>query len=188
VQSTGLAIWRPLPGAGQANPLCAGAKRQAADPSENAQSVGMIVTLGKFHLADLGDLTWNKELDLVCPNNKLGTVDVYLSTHHGANESNPPAIVHVLKPRVVIVNNGETKGGSPEALTIYRSSPGIEDLWQLHYSRNASKEENTSEPLIANVDQDASVSWIKLSAEADGQFTVTNSRNGQTKVYPPREQ
>ena len=98
VASTGQAILRPLAGAGQPNPLCATTKPREVDPSENAQSIGMLITYGKFRMIDLGDLTWNKELALVCPNNKLGTVDVYLSTHHGLDLSNAPAIVHALKP------------------------------------------------------------------------------------------
>src|SRR4030095_15106078 len=73
-----------------------------------------LIEYGKFRLLDLGDLTWNNELDLVCPNNLIGTVDVYLTTHHGGNGSGPPAIVHALKPRVAIMNNGATKGGTPK--------------------------------------------------------------------------
>ena len=78
--------------------------------------------------------------------------------------------MYVLQPRVAITNNGATKGGSAEAMHTIRSSPGIEDVWQLHYAQNASKENNAPEPFIVNVDQDAdaSVSWIKLSAEPDG--------------------
>jgi beta-lactamase superfamily II metal-dependent hydrolase len=186
VASTGQAILRPLPGAGEPNPLCASMKPREVDPSENAQSIGMLITFGKFRMIDLGDLTWNKELALVCPDNKLGTVDVYLSTHHGLDQSNAPAIVHALKPRVAITNNGATKGGSPEAFETIRTSPGIEDVWQLHYAQNAGKENNAPEPYIVNVDQDANVSWIKLSAESDGRFTVTNSRNGKTKTYAAR--
>jgi beta-lactamase superfamily II metal-dependent hydrolase len=186
VASTGQGILRPLAGAGAPNPFCQGMERRAADPSENAQSIGMLITFGAFRMIDLGDLTWNKELDLACPNNKLGTVDVYLSTHHGLNQSNAPAIIHALKPRVAITNNGATKGGSPEALQALRTSPGIEDVWQLHYAQNAGKENNAPEPFIVNVDQDASVSWIKLSAGLDGGFTVTNSRNGKTKTYAAR--
>ncbi len=186
VVSTGQGILRPLPGAGEPNPLCASVKPREVDPSENAQSIGMLVTYEKFRLIDLGDLTWNKELELACPDNKIGTVDVYLSTHHGLDQSNAPAIVQALKPRVAIINNGATKGGSPEALHTIRTSPGIEDVWQLHYAQNAGKENNAPEPFIVNVDQESSVSWIKLEAQADGQFTVTNSRNGKTKVYPPR--
>jgi len=186
VASTGQGILRPLPGAGKPNPYCEDVKRREADPSENAQSIGMLITFGDFRMIDLGDLTWNKELELVCPDNKLGTVDVYLSTHHGLNQSNAPAIVHALKPRVAIINNGATKGGSAEALQTIRTSPGIEDVWQLHFAQNAGKELNAPEPFVVNVDQDASTSWIKLSAGLDGGFTVTNSRNGKTKTYAPR--
>jgi len=186
VSSTGQTIQRPLADAGQANPVCKTTKPREVDPSENAQSVGMVITFGKFRIIDLGDLTWNKELALVCPENKLGTVDVYLSTHHGLDQSNAPAIIDALKPRVAITNNGATKGGTAEALHTIRNSPGIEDIWQLHYAQNAGKENNAPEPFIVNVDQDASVSWIKLSAGVDGGFTVTNSRNGKTKTYPPR--
>jgi competence protein ComEC len=186
VASTGQGILRPLPGAGGANPLCAGVKSREVDSSENAQSIGMLITYGRFRLIDLGDLTWNKELELACPDNKIGTVDVYLSTHHGLDQSNAPALVHALRPRVAIINNGATKGGSAEALRTIRTSPGIEDVWQLHYAQNAGRENNAPEPFIVNVDQDSKVSWIKLEAHDDGGFTVTNSRNGKTKAYPPR--
>jgi beta-lactamase superfamily II metal-dependent hydrolase len=187
VASTGQVIPWSFPGAGKPNPLCEGTKPREPDPSENAQSIGMLITFGKFRLVDLGDLTWNKEMELACPINKIGTVDVYLSTHHGLAQSNNPALVDVLRPRVAIVNNGATKGGSSEALRTIRSSPGIEDVWQLHYSRNATKEENAPEPFVVNVDQDLPVSWIKLEAQADGRFTITNSRNGKTKDYPARQ-
>ncbi|MFZ0962091.1 MAG: MBL fold metallo-hydrolase [Terriglobia bacterium] len=186
VTSTGQAIPRPLAGAGQPNPFCAASKPREVDHSENAQSIGMMISYGKFRMVDLGDLTWNKELALVCPDNKLGTVDVYLGTHHALDLSNAPAIVYALHPRVAITNNGATKGGSREAMQTIRTSPGIEDVWQLHYAQQAGKENNAPEPFIVNVDQDASVSWIKLSARADGGFTVTNSRNGKTKTYAPR--
>ena len=186
VSSTGQTIPRPLAGAAQPNPFCAATKPREVDPSENAQSIGMLITYGKFRMIDLGDLTWNKELTLVCPVNKLGTVDVYLSTHHGLDQSNAPAIVHALRPRVAITNNGSTKGGSAEALQTIRTSPGIEDVWQLHYAQNAGPENNAREPFIVNPDKDAAVSWIKVSADLDGGFTVTNSRNGETKNYAPR--
>jgi len=186
VAAAGQGILRPLEGAGQPNSLCATTKPREIDHSENAQSIGMLISYGKFRMIDLGDLTWNKEMQLACPENKIGTVDVYLSTHHGLAQSNNPALVHAFKPRVAIVNNGATKGGSAEALETIRSSPGIEDVWQLHYSQNASKEENAPEPFLVNVDQDSPVSWIKLEAQSDGRFTVTNSRNGKTKTYPAR--
>jgi len=184
--SAGEEIASPLPGAGAVNRVCASTPPHLSDPSENAQSIGTLITFGKFRIIDLGDLTWNKEMELACPNNKIGTVDVYLSTHHGLDASNCPAIVYALRPRVAIVNNGETKGGAPQALRTIRNSPGIEDVWQLHYSKNATKAENAPEPFIVNIDRDLTTSWIELDAQADGQFTVTNSRKGKTKTYAAR--
>jgi beta-lactamase superfamily II metal-dependent hydrolase len=184
--SAGQEIAHPLAGAGSPNPACAFTQPREADSSENAQSVGTLITFGKFRMIDLGDLTWNKEMLLACPGNRIGTVDVYLSTHHGLSLSNCPALVHALRPRVAIVNNGETKGGEPEALRTIHSSPGIEDVWQLHFSKNVTKEENAPTPFIVNVDGDLPTSWIKLEANTDGQFTVSNSRNGKTKTYPSR--
>jgi len=188
VAAAGEAISKALPGAGQPNQYCATTKPRELDPSENAQSIGVVVAFGRFSVIDLGDLTWNKELGLVCPDNRLGTVDVYLSTHHGLDESNAPAIVYALKPRVAIVNCGSNKGGSPEALHTIRTSPGILDVWQLHYAQDAGKDNNAPEPFIVNMNEDAKVSWIKLSAQADGGFTITNSRNGKTKTYAPADE
>ena len=185
--SAGDHIQSPLPGAGQPNPLCAAAEQKDADPTENARSVGMLITHGKFRLLDIGDLTWNKELELVCPNNLIGTVDVYLTTHHGLALSGPAALVHAIHPRVAIMNNGARKGGAPTAWQIIKDSPGLEDIWQLHYSVEGGKEHNAPDSFIANVDEvgDAG-SYIKLSAESDGAFTVTNSRNKYHKEYRPR--
>jgi beta-lactamase superfamily II metal-dependent hydrolase len=181
--AAGNEISKPLPGAGAPNPLCASSKPREVDPSENARSIGVLITFGKFRMIDLADLTWNKELELACPNNKLGTVDVYLSTHHGMNLSGAPAIVQALRPRVAIMNNGARKGGSPEAWQAIHSSPGLEDFWQLHYAAAGGKENNAPEPFIANLEEQGS--WLKLSAESNGQFAVTNSRTGKTKTYKP---
>ncbi len=185
--AAGQAIASPLPGAGEPNQFCAGVEMRKLDPSENAQSVGSLITYGKFRMIDLGDLTWNKEMGLACPNNKIGTVDLYLSTHHGLSLSNCPAIVHALHPRVAIVNNGDFKGGEPEALKTIHTSPGIEDVWQLHFSKNVKPDENAPAPLIVNVDQDLLAGYIKLEAKDDGQFTVTNSRNNFSKTYAARD-
>jgi beta-lactamase superfamily II metal-dependent hydrolase len=111
--AAGNQISAPLPGAGEANQTCPKVNMKEEDPSENARSIGTLITYGKFRTIDLGDLTWNKEYSLVCPANLVGTVDLYLTTHHGLNQSNNPAIVRVLHPRVAVMNNGATKGGSP---------------------------------------------------------------------------
>jgi len=191
VTADGQEIEHPLPGAGEPNSFCASTSQKEADPSENARSVGVLVSYGKFRLIDLGDLTWNKEYDLVCPRNKVGTVDVYLSTHHGMNLSGGPEIVHALHPVVAIMNNGATKGGSPEAWQTIHTSPGLEDLWQLHFAEAGGKANNAPEDFIANLKDDsrqATAHWIKLSVGPDGSFSVTNSRNGNVKKYNARRE
>ena len=181
--AAGEEIAQPLPGAGAPNPLCAEAKHKDADPSENARSIGLLISYAKFSMIDLGDLTWNKELELACPVNKIGTIDVYLSTHHGMDLSGAPPLVHALHPLVAIMNNGAKKGGSIEAWQTVHTSPGLQDIWQLHYALAAGKANNAPAEFIANLEEHCAGNWIKLSAEADGHFTVTNGRNGKTKTY-----
>ena len=186
LSSAGELIASPLPGAGKPNPQCSSFQKHDADPTENAQSVGILVTFGDFRMIDLGDLTWNKEFDLVCPNNKIGPVDVYLVSHHGMNMSGSPQLVHALAPRVAIMNNGPRKGGSPEIWQTIHDSPGLLDLWQLHFAVAGGKEHNSSDTLIANVDEICEGKWLKLTAHSDGSFAIANSRNKYEKTYPPR--
>ncbi len=186
VSARGELVARPLPGAGASNPHCEGVSRRDDDLTENARSVGFLLRYGKFRFLNLADLTWNKELDLVCPVNRIGTADVYLVNHHGLNLSNAPPLVRAIQPRVAIMSNGAKKGGSPEVLRLLRSLPGLEDLWQLHLSLNAPREDNAPEDRIANPDASCQGHWILLKARADGSFAVTNGRTGQTKRYPAR--
>jgi competence protein ComEC len=184
VAADGNQIAAALDGAGAANPLCAAEQRKDADPTENGRSIGFVLKFGDFRFIDLGDLTWNKELDLVCPNNKLGTVDLYLTTHHGVDLSNAKAIVHALHPRVAIMNNGAKKGGSPSAWDIIKSSPGLEDLWQLHFSVAGAQDHNSPEAFLANLDEFCEGKYIQVTAESDGSFSVWNSRNKYSRSYP----
>ena len=211
VSSAGKVIDQALPGAGGVNSLCASYVAKEPDPSENAQSVGSYITFGRFRVAHLGDLTWNKEHDLMCPINRLGTVDLFIVSHHGQPISNSPVLVHALHPRVAVMNNGTRKGGQPDAMKVLLSSPGLEDLWQLHFSQLSGQEYTVPGTFIANtVDQqptampiaaieppapgtgaappahDGAAYWIKISALRDGTFTVTNARNGFAKTYGAR--
>jgi competence protein ComEC len=180
-------IESPLPGAGQANPLCAAGKLQAPDASENARSVGSLITFGSFRAIDMGDLTWNKEHELVCPNNKVGTVDLYIVSHHGSAQSGSPAFVQGIHPRVAIMDNGARKGGDPPAWQAIHGSPGLEDIWQLHYSIAGGKDNNTPDTFIANTDEVGDQgNWIHVTARSDGSFTVTNARNKYAKTYGPK--
>jgi hypothetical protein len=209
VSAAGAVLRSPLPGAGAANPVCASYKPQDPDPTENAQSVGSIITFGRFRVAHLGDLTWNKEFDLMCPANRVGTVDLFIVSHHGQPISNSPVLVHALRPRVAIMNNGTRKGGQPDAMKVIYSAPRLEDLWQIHFSLLSGQEYTTPGLFIANtVDQpeaampvaampppqpgpntppppahNGPAHWIKVSARSDGSFTVTNARNGFSKTY-----
>jgi len=210
VASAGELIKSPLPGAGRPNPFCANFK-PGENNAEDPQSVAIHITFGKFSTVHLGDLTKNKEFELMCPNNRLGTVDVLLGLHHGQASSNSPVMVHALHPLVAIMNDGTRKGGEPETMQTVHSSPGLEDLWQLHFSLLSGQEYTQPGMFIANtVDETQSAMpiapmpapqpgpgvppppahngaayWIKLSAQQDGTFTVTNTRNGFTKTYKP---
>jgi competence protein ComEC len=184
VTAAGNVIAKPLPGAGKANQFCDGFKPREADPTENAQSVGSYIVYGNFRTVDLGDLTWNKEQELMCPASKIGPVDLYIVSHHGNNISGAAALVHALHPKVAIMNNGEKKGGTVEAWDTVHTSPGIVDIWQSHFSAAGGKEHNTDEKLIANTKSDPDAGYyLKMTAHQDGHFEVTNPRTGYTKKY-----
>jgi beta-lactamase superfamily II metal-dependent hydrolase len=188
VSSAGDLITTPLPGVRRgSNPLCASAQRRAQDNTpNNFESIGVLVEFGRFRYLDLADLTWNQEIELVCPANLLGLVSVYRTSRHGTDWAGAQALVHSVRPRVAVMNNNPTKGGTPGTFQIVRSAPGLEDFWQLHYSDNVGKEVNSSEPFIANfTDAGDGGHYIKLTARSDGSFTVRNGRTGFTKEYRP---
>lgn len=166
-----------------ANPYCASEPKWDLDTSENPRSAGVLVRFGKFRFLDLGDLTKAKEIPLVCPENRIGTVDLYLVDHHGMNLSNAKAFVDAVHPRVAIMINGAHKGGSPEAWQTVHESPGLEDLWMLHTAEGSDAAHNSAEPLIANLKGDGDGAYLKVIAAHDGSFSVTNTRTGQSKKY-----
>ena len=211
VTSAGQVVSSPLSGAGSQNPYCASFK-SGDNNAEDPQSVGSLITFGRFRTIHLGDLTKNKEFELMCPTNRLGTVDVLLGLHHGQDTSNSEVLVHALRPRVAVMNNGTRKGGLPEVMKTVYTSPGLEDLWQIHFSVLSGQEFTMPGVFIANwVDDQAQAMpidpvplpapgpnvppppahdgpayWIKVSAQEDGTFTITNARNGFSKVYAPK--
>ena len=201
VSAAAKTILEPLPGAGAAHTLCADFEpkdesKDARVGGENKQSVGSVISLGKFRMADFGDLTWNKEHDLACPNNLVGTIDLYVVSHHGKETSSLPMLVHAMHPRVAVMNNGANKGGEIPTFETLKHSPGLEDLWQLHYGVEAGPR-NSPEQFLANlgvdgtketgVPSEAPSNYIKLSARPDGSFTLTNTRNGYSKDYGPHQ-
>jgi competence protein ComEC len=166
------------------NPNCASEPKWDLDQTENPRSAGILVRFGKFRFLDLGDLTKAKEIPLVCPRNLIGQVDLYLVNHHGFNLSNTKAFVWAIHPKVAIMNNGAHKAGSPEAWQTVHESPGLQDLYMLHTAEDSDAAHNSAEAVIANpkgMAQDGA--YFKVVAHADGSFSVTNSRTGQTKNY-----
>jgi competence protein ComEC len=207
VASAGQVIARPLPGAGKSNPSCNIPRRQTQPIPEDTQSVTTHFTFGRFRALHPGDLTIDKEFDLMCPNNRIGTVDVLVGPHHGQDTSNSEAFVHALQPRVVVMNNGTRKGGWPDVMRSFYTSPRFEDLWQLHFSLLSGQEYAPPGVFTANVVDEqpnalpvapmpapaanappppvhnGRAYWVKVSAREDGTFTVTNTRNGFRREY-----
>jgi beta-lactamase superfamily II metal-dependent hydrolase len=166
------------------NPYCAGEPKWELDATENPRSVGILVRFGLFSFLDLGDLTKPREIELVCPNNPIGTVSLYLVNHHGFNQSNSKALVDAIHPRVAIMDNGAHKAGSPEAWQTAHESPGLLDLYMLHTAEDSDAAHNSPVAFIANPKGDSDGHYFKVFANGDGSFSVTNSRTGKTKEYP----
>jgi competence protein ComEC len=181
--AAGKHIDQAVAGAGQPNPYCASEPHWPADHTENAASAGVLVTYGDFRFVDLGDLTKDKELGLVCPNNLIGTADLFLVSHHGMSMSNTKSLVDALHPRAAIMENGPKKGDSPEAWQTVHDSPGLQGLWQLHYTATSGPDHNVANDEIANLDDDADGHYIKVTAQPDGTFAVLNSRNKNQRTY-----
>jgi beta-lactamase superfamily II metal-dependent hydrolase len=187
VTSAGVALKTPLQGAGAPNRFCAETKPMTwaevnEDTSENANAVGLLFTFGKFRMLDLADLTWNKEIALMCPNNPIGSVDLFMVSHHGNDISNSPALVKALNAKVAIMNNGERKIGAAQVIKTIKSAPGMQALYQEHWSANAPYDNPTDE-FLANLHDSPDGKYIKVSAEQSGSFTVTNGRTGVSKTY-----
>jgi len=209
VISAGVPI-APMKGAGQRNAECANFQ-PIDNNAEDPMSVGVMISYGRFKALHLGDNTRNKEFELACPVLRLPPVDLMLGMHHGQASSNSPVLVHALHPRVAIVNNGTRKGGEPYSMRSMFSSPGLEDVWQMHFSLLTGQEYTVPGAFIANqIDQQSDVmpitswapplpgqqappapvhngsaSYFKVTAQQDGTFTVLNTRNNFSKTYRP---
>lgn len=209
VVSEGPVIATPVNDGGQPNPLCANAVQMEPAAPENIRMVGLSLNYGAFRMASLGDLDWSRELELVCPVNKLGTVNLYTINRHGTlADSGSPAILGAIRPQVIVVNNGPRKGlgqrddrarpiANPNAAPYERNSylrmvktPGVQDVWQLHLSMLDNDPAHNAVPeKIANLEEGAQDqgNFIHATVRQDGTFTVTNPRTGFSKTYMPRK-
>ncbi|MDQ2834288.1 MAG: MBL fold metallo-hydrolase [Acidobacteriota bacterium] len=182
ISSDGRVIDHPLSGAGEKNEFCSIPEDKPVDRTENAQSLGVLIQFGKLRILDLGDLTWDKEMQFMCPMNRLGRAEILVVSHHGTLPSSSHALVDAIHARVAIMDNGATKGGQSPVLDTIREAPGLEALWQLHYA-DLAKEHNTPATYIANPDGPDRGNYILLTAERNGSFSVFNSGNGISKAY-----
>jgi hypothetical protein len=146
----------------------------------------VLITYGKFRFLDLGDLSGEQLFDLACPKNLIGPVGAYLVAHHGGADVGDPATLAAFEPRVAIMNNGLKKGGARTTYQALHQVPGLEDVWQLHWSADAG-DANFAPPNIANPDESTAF-WIKLVARPDGSFRILNQRTGAWRDYPARRE
>lgn len=186
ISSDGELIEKPINGTGGGkNAACESAEKRPADQSENGRSLGVLFTFGKLRILDLGDLTSDKEAQLVCPVNKLGAIDIFVVSHHGSVPSNSREFLNSIAPRVAIMDNGAAKGGAPSSWEAVKKSPRLEDFWQLHYASEGGSEHNVADSFIANVRGPDAGNYLKLTAWADGNFEIFNSRTKKTRQYSP---
>jgi len=190
VSAQGAVIAKPINGGGGPNPFCKDADVKPPNTTENSQSAGVLITYRRFTFLDVGDLTWDKEMDLACPTNKLGRVSVMLATHHGffGDQSGAGALLWAIQPQVIIANNGPRKGLAAPAFDRIEKVTDLEGLWQSHLALANDKAHNTAGDMIANPEASADCKGhaIRVDARADGTFVVTNTRNDYSRSYRVR--
>ena len=175
---------KPLPGAGQPNEFAAGVKPEPIDDWDNAGFGRIALPVRQVPDARPGRPAPVRRVQAHVPHQS--------GRHRGPVHGQPPRhklsnskmLVHAVHPKVAIMNNGPRKGGDPEVLDILKSSPGLLDVWQAHFSPSAANK-NSPADFIANLKSPCEGKMIKVSAQRDGTFTVTNLRNNFSKTYKP---
>jgi competence protein ComEC len=165
--------------------ICASARTKDRDGSDNANSVVLLVKFGDFRFFDGGDLTWNQEARLVCPQNLVGRVDVYQVTHHGLDASNNPLVIRTLEPRVAIMNNGSTKGCMPEVFATLQEQKSLEAIYQMHKNlRPDGETNNVADEYIANIEKDCAGNVIRLTVSPEAaSYTVRLPHSGHERTF-----
>jgi competence protein ComEC len=175
------------PGA-KANPVAREHRPAKPDPTDNAKSLGFVLSFGGWRFLDLGDLTWNVEHELISPSDRLGPIDVYQSTHHGLEISNNPVVIRTVEPRVAIFNNGPKKGGHPNVVRALQKVSGIEAIYQMHRNLNMNAENTDADKIANDGRKKESGAGITVKVAADAKtYTVTVGRTGKTFTHKTRD-
>jgi competence protein ComEC len=165
----------PVPGCVIKNP----------DRSDNARSIAMVLTYGKFKFFAGGDITWNVEHHLARPKNVVGEVDLYQVTHHGLDQSNNPVLLQALNPTVCVAMNGPRKGIQPNTFRALKALPAVKAIYQIHYNTLYGDEGNTRLEWIANGKDSRKGELIRVSVDAQkNRYTVSIGADGRRQIYP----
>lgn len=178
-----------IPNAGKPNPFSGEHKPQPEDTSDNAKSLSLLLTFGKFTFLCCGDLTWNVEAKLMTPNNPLGSIEMFMVTHHGLPVSNNPVLVKAIEPHVAVMCNGPTKGGHADTQRTLRQVKSLEALYQLHRNVELKPEDQTPFEFIANLEPTAECKgeFIKASIAPGGEtYSVQIGSDGDPRQFHTR--
>ncbi|WP_010585421.1 ComEC/Rec2 family competence protein [Schlesneria paludicola] len=178
-----------IPNAGETNPFAAEHQPQPEDTSDNAKSVSLLLTFGRFKYLTCGDLTWNTEAKLMTPKNPLGKVDLIMATHHGLNVSNNPVMILAVDPRVCVTCNGPTKGAAATTIATLKRGKSLQAMYQLHRNIGLADSEQAPPENIANAATTANCKgvWIKASVAKDGNsYTVQVGPEGSPRTFETR--